>query len=141
MPIRESEKHRYPPDWKQIRARILERAGHRCEFCGVPNHLWVWRDESGKWHRAGKRALQDAGFLKPPFDVACVFENGRVGKIRVIQIVLTIAHLNHTPEDNRDENLKALCQRCHLNYDAKHHAKNAAATRRAKKYNLELFEM
>ena len=39
-----------------------------------------------------------------------------------------------------DDNLKALCQRCHLRYDAKHHAKNAAATRRAKGPNLDLFD-
>jgi hypothetical protein len=32
--------------------------------------------------------------------------------------VLTVAHLNHDPQDCRDENLKAFCQRCHLRYDA-----------------------
>lgn len=35
---------------------------------------------------------------------------------------LTVAHLNHIPEDCREENLKALCAPCHLRYDAKHHA-------------------
>lgn len=35
---------------------------------------------------------------------------------------LTVAHLNHIPEDCREENLKALCAPCHLKYDAKHHA-------------------
>lgn len=35
---------------------------------------------------------------------------------------LTVAHMNHTPEDVRAENLKALCAPCHLRYDAKHHA-------------------
>lgn len=35
---------------------------------------------------------------------------------------LTVAHMNHTPEDVRPENLKALCAPCHLRYDAKHHA-------------------
>jgi 5-methylcytosine-specific restriction endonuclease McrA len=38
--------------------------------------------------------------------------------LRIVRIVLTVAHLNHTPEDCRDENLKALCQRCHNRYDA-----------------------
>lgn len=37
-------------------------------------------------------------------------------------LTLTVAHLNHTPEDCRRENLKALCAPCHLRYDAKHHA-------------------
>lgn len=34
-------------------------------------------------------------------------------------VVLTIAHLDHTPENNDQKNLKAWCQRCHLNYDRK----------------------
>ena len=41
---------------------------------------------------------------------------------------LTVAHLNHIPEDCREENLKAMCAVCHLRYDAKHHAE----TRRKK---------
>jgi hypothetical protein len=45
-------------------------------------------------------------------------------------VMLTVAHLNHTPADCRDENLKAMCQRCHLRYDVEHHQKNASATRR-----------
>ena len=35
---------------------------------------------------------------------------------------LTVAHLNHTPEDVRPENLCAMCAPCHLRYDAQHHA-------------------
>lgn len=41
---------------------------------------------------------------------------------------LTVAHLNHTPEDVRPENLMAMCAPCHLKYDAQHHAE----TRRRK---------
>ena len=43
---------------------------------------------------------------------------------------LTVAHLDHDPANYSDENLRALCSRCHLQYDAKHHARNAAHTRR-----------
>jgi hypothetical protein len=46
-------------------------------------------------------------------------------------VVLTTAHLNHTPEDCSDENLKAMCQGCHLHYDRGHHAQTRAATRTA----------
>ena len=42
---------------------------------------------------------------------------------------LTVAHLNHIPEDCKEENLKAMCAGCHLRYDAKHHAE----TRKKKK--------
>lgn len=38
-------------------------------------------------------------------------------------VILTVAHLNHTPENCSDDNLKALCQRCHNGYDAKERAK------------------
>ena len=34
---------------------------------------------------------------------------------------LTVAHLNHTPEDVRSENLMAMCAPCHLRYDVQHH--------------------
>ena len=44
------------------------------------------------------------------------------GKGKDVKIVLTIAHLNHIPEDCRPENLRALCQRCHNQYDAAHRA-------------------
>jgi hypothetical protein len=54
-------------------------------------------------------------------------------------VVLTVAHLDHQPENCADDNLKAMCQRCHLRYDVPHHQRNAAATRRTKKQNHELF--
>ena len=34
-------------------------------------------------------------------------------------VTLTTAHMNHTPEDNRRENLRALCAPCHLRYDTR----------------------
>lgn len=40
----------------------------------------------------------------------------------IIMIVLTVAHLDHTPENCSPDNLRALCQRCHNRYDAKHRA-------------------
>lgn len=35
---------------------------------------------------------------------------------------LTVAHLDHNPQNCADENLLAMCAPCHLRYDAKHHA-------------------
>lgn len=52
------------------------------------------------------------------------------------QIVLTIAHLDHTPEHNTRENLRALCQKCHNTYDAQHRAE----TRKARKQAREILE-
>lgn len=59
----------------------------------------------------------------------------------------TVAHLGapnpdgtpgnkHDKMDVRDENLAALCQRCHLNYDRDEHLANAAATRRRRREEL-----
>lgn len=52
--------------------------------------------------------------------------NEKTGKM--VKVVLTIAHLNHIPEDCRPENLRALCQRCHNKYDAKHRAETRRQT-------------
>ena len=49
------------------------------------------------------------------------------------RVVLTVMHLDHDPQNCADDNLKAGCQPCHLGYDARHHAVNAAATRRRKR--------
>ncbi len=57
------------------------------------------------------------------------------------KIVLTIAHLDHTPEHNAPENLRALCQRCHLAYDAQHHAETAYQTRRRGNAKGDLFDV
>lgn len=49
------------------------------------------------------------------------------------RVILTTAHMDHDPINNDETNLKALCNLHHLRYDALHHARNAAETRRQKK--------
>jgi hypothetical protein len=102
MPIRPSQRALYPPDWKAISARIREREGNRCKWCGAENYQ--------PHPRTGKR------------------------------VVLTVAHLNHDERDCVDTNLAALCQGCHLRYDAKEHAKHAAETWRSRKACGDLFD-
>ncbi len=46
------------------------------------------------------------------------------------KVILTIAHLDHDTTNNNYNNLKALCQKCHLSYDAQLHAQHARETRR-----------
>ena len=55
------------------------------------------------------------------------------------RVVLTIAHLNHDETESDPEQLRAWCQRCHLTYDAKHHAKNARVTRLLRIGQFDLF--
>ncbi len=115
MPIKPENQKLYPKNWKAIRAEIQERAGNKCEFCGVQNHEEGYRESDGTFIPAG-------------IDSGAATINGR----KVFRIVCTTAHLNHNPKDSRRRNLRFLCQKCHLSYDAKHHAKNAAETRRKK---------
>ncbi len=128
MPIKPENAARYPKDWKKIRARILERAGNCCE---------------------GSRAYPDCRIGN-----GC-FRNNTTGEVTmeaweteawtgsdgnsVTRIVLTIGHLDHTPENCDESNQRAWCQRCHLTYDAKHHAMNSNETRRKGKAINDMF--
>jgi hypothetical protein len=107
VPIRESEKARYPADWPEIRERIRARAGDKCEWCEVANGALIDREGWGKY----------VTLTGPLADL----EEMNDGKYYV-RVVCTTAHLNHTPEDCRDENLAFLCQKCHNGYDAAHRA-------------------
>jgi 5-methylcytosine-specific restriction endonuclease McrA len=119
MPIKPENAKRYPVNWKELRTAVLARAEHRCENCGVPNH-W-WKDK--------KTGHCSADRIWHP------------GDKRDTLIVLTIAHLEHDELETQDiSRLRAWCQKCHLTYDAKHHAQNAAKTRHKRKAIGELFE-
>ena len=132
MPI---DYKKYPPNWKsEIRPRILTRAGNRCEQCQIENYQHVIR---GIWH--GKDAYQKAdGTILSGYDPSWLDHSLSEGidtenpGAKSHRVVLTIAHINHDVTDNRDENLKALCQRCHLRHDKDHHASNSRKTREAK---------
>jgi len=54
-------------------------------------------------------------------------------------VVLTTGHLDHVPEHCDLSNLRHWCQRCHLAYEAKHHAETRYMTRRARAATEELF--
>lgn len=70
----------------------------------------------------------------------CGAENHQPHPVTGSLVVLTVAHLDNTPENCDDDNLAALCQRCHLNYDRPIHVANAARTRRARKAIGDLFD-
>jgi 5-methylcytosine-specific restriction endonuclease McrA len=69
----------------------------------------------------------------------CEAKNGKPNPITGSQVVLTIAHLDHTPENCSDDNLRAWCQMHHLRYDHAHHLRNAATTRRRGRAVGDLF--
>lgn len=69
----------------------------------------------------------------------CGAENGKSHPITGSRVVLTVAHLDHTPENCDESNLRALCQRCHLNYDRHIHAANRRDTIRKRRAVSDLF--
>lgn len=56
------------------------------------------------------------------------------------KVILTVAHLDHTPENCDDDNLVALCQRCHNGYDAKERARGIQERRRTACAVSDLFD-
>lgn len=140
MPIKPENKARYPSNWKEVRAAILERALHRCEQCNAPNGSIVVR---GTAKDDGTYMLLDGDgevYDEETGEYLGLCKGSEYDVGRTSKVVLTIAHLDHVPEHCQPENLKALCQRCHLAYDAGHHRANAAATRKARKAIGDLFE-
>ncbi len=99
MPIRPENRARYPKDWRNISLRIrFDRAEGRCECDGRCGHE----------HEGGR----------------CAALHGKLHPVTGSRVALTVMHLDHVPEHCADENLLAGCQRCHLAYDAEHHAAN-----------------
>jgi hypothetical protein len=70
----------------------------------------------------------------------CRAENGQPHPETGSRVVLTTAHLDHTPENCDLSNLRHWCQRCHLNYDREHHAQTRAATKRSQAATADMFE-
>jgi 5-methylcytosine-specific restriction endonuclease McrA len=121
MPIKPENRKLYPKNWKAIRAEVLERAEHKCEYCAAGNYEWGFHSGNGKWYK----------------DIPVCAEEGG------IRIILTTAHLDHDPTNNgvpnNRPNLRALCQRYYNKHDRKFRAGHARETRRCKKAVKELF--
>jgi 5-methylcytosine-specific restriction endonuclease McrA len=60
----------------------------------------------------------------------CRVANGAPHPVTGSRVVLTIAHLNHTPENCDPANLRAWCQRCHNTYDAPHRQAGRSSRRK-----------
>lgn len=93
----------YPDNWGQIALQVKAESGWICEQCG----------------RACKMPNEDEfSFMKR-------IQTGRLSECPVIREylefprrwVLTVAHLDHRPENCDRSNLKALCAPCHCRYD------------------------
>jgi hypothetical protein len=147
MPIKPENVARYPAHWPQIRTQQLGRARYCCQWpgCGARHHA------VGRWQRtiagyvfqplSGSREQNLAGQGMLSFKEARAIakaDRDVWAEEPLLVIVLTIAHLDHTPENCEPENLRAWCQRHHLAYDQDHHVTTAYMTRRERRNTLEL---
>lgn len=137
MPIDYKEYH---PDWKAISLRIRnERAGNKCEWCGVRNREYVFR---GTMFGEPVYQYADATIYHSDSGEYMGRDTGVVEQVgardKATRIVLTVAHIDHDKTNNEDSNLAALCQRCHLNHDRKQHAENRRNGRNWKRDQTKL---
>lgn len=94
------DRDEYPDDWDEISERIRHgRAEDRCECEG----------ECGDVHPEGR----------------CRATNGDPHPLTGSTVILTVAHYPDRDKENvADDNLKAMCQRCHLRLDLGQHIRN-----------------
>jgi hypothetical protein len=118
MPIKPENKDKYPKNWKQISAEIrFVRARNRCEICGIGNNLIIKRFKDGTWRQACPQEI-DMIFSRIKNCHSNFTESLKYHGF--VKVILTVAHLDHTPENCSYDNLKAMCQKCHNSYDARH---------------------
>lgn len=118
----------YAPDWKDISLAIREREQDRCKFCGVENHAEIVRSTANS-----EQYLiinEDGEYVRPNGDsirMSEIPDDYLDGPL--VKVVLTVAHLDQDTRNDDLDNLAALCQRCHLNYDKQHNVVKAKRTR------------
>lgn len=153
MPIRPEMRARYPADWSQIRAAVMERARGRCEWCDVPQYAVGYRNEcgafvpgcgNGPWDAAGQGltwpSLEPLTYAEAKgfadFANCCIGGCDDAGRHWIV-IVLTTAHIHDDAPENADlANLAALCQRCHNRHDASARAAGIRARRTSAQLTL-----
>lgn len=125
MPIRPSERGRYPKDWRKISLAVKRRADERCEC----------RGECGEQHEA---ECWDG--WQPTEQKRCGLRNYDWHPVSGARIVLTVAHLDHQPENCDFANLRAMCQRCHNRYDRSKRTEGIRKRRRDRLAVADIFD-
>ena len=122
----------YPKDWRARRARILERAGHKCEHCGVPNYATIEPRNRLVLHLAENYRLGNANTLAERMK--------QYSKTAALTVVLTVAHLDQDEWNHgvKDERLAALCQKCHFAHDRVDNAQRKKYGKQYKKQQLSI---
>lgn len=87
----------------------MDRSRYPADWDAIARRV---KDEAGWWCEGCGKQCRRPG---EPFDTH--------------RRTLTVAHLDHDPTNCRRDNLADICAKCHLRYDAGHHAE----TRKARK--------
>jgi len=142
MPIRPENRDRYPADWDAISRRVRDEAGNACERCGVMNGLDIRRGKavSGEpvWRVAAWPAYMDGMSAETGYPVLGT-KPDMVDYGVAVKVVLTVAHLDHQPENCERANLRAWCQRCHNQYDAPMRRRGVQERAKAERAEGDLF--
>ena len=120
MPI---DRSKYPKDWEKISLAIREKSNWTCQVCGKPCRKpgVVWTDFVME--------LLNAGGLHDWYGLTCDEDENGEPIERPQRFTLTVAHLDHNPQNSADENLKAMCAPCHLEYDQEQHRISASGAK------------
>lgn len=85
----------YPANWRELATAVKDEAHWRCQECRRP-----CRRPGERWEEFRLRLSH------------INLEEEKPGRF-----VLTVAHLDHRPENSDRANLRALCTVCHCRYD------------------------
>lgn len=126
MPISQHKLSLYPggsihsPEWLELRRQVQARAGDCCENCGVANHALGGRTAAGEFVKALPLGDNGLRILWPRQGDEAWCRNGDEEPIilKIILIVCTTAHMDGKLVDHSLNNLRFLCQKCHIGHDA-----------------------
>lgn len=99
---------KYSDDWKEVQARAVEAAGHRCVRCYHPYRKGT--HGNGEWS-----PCDDLCSHGEPVRLCANPDDGWEAQWRI----LTTHHFDGNKSNNAWWNLLVLCQRCHLQIQGK----------------------
>lgn len=96
---------------------------------------------SKEWKEFRNSILDRAGHRceGTPHRPECRAANGEPHPETMSKVVLTIAHMDHDESHADPERCRALCQKCHNNWDAPHRALNRYKRKREEQGGRDMF--